>query len=173
MIAYNRVHDNRAHTGVGIYIDNQSPNHVIHHNISYRNADSGIRLNTPTANVLVYNNTLWQNGNSIAWWGPEGNSDQPGVIVANNIATNAVLLGKGATEHHNLIEKDPMFLSPETGDFRLKEGSPCIDAGEKIQGTTDGFRGKAPDIGALEFGSPPWFAGHDWGEGPKVWFAAD
>jgi hypothetical protein len=39
-------------------------------------------------------------------------------------------------------------------DFRLKAGSAAIDRGVEIPTITDGFAGKAPDLGALEFGQP-------------------
>ncbi len=42
-----------------------------------------------------------------------------------------------------------------TQDFRLKEGSAAVDAGEPLPGLTDGFRGKAPDLGAIESGDEP------------------
>ena len=38
-------------------------------------------------------------------------------------------------------------------DLRLKEGCAAIDAGESIPGINDGFAGKAPDLGAYEFGT--------------------
>lgn len=28
------------------------------------------------------------------------------------------------------MDKDPLFVDPDNGDYRLKEGSPCIDAGD-------------------------------------------
>ena len=39
-------------------------------------------------------------------------------------------------------------------DFRLKEGSGAIDKGVVLFNFNDGFAGKAPDLGALEFGAP-------------------
>jgi hypothetical protein len=39
-------------------------------------------------------------------------------------------------------------------DFRLKPGSPAVDAGIELPTITDGFAGKAPDLGALEAGGP-------------------
>jgi hypothetical protein len=39
-------------------------------------------------------------------------------------------------------------------DFRLRPGSAAIDRGVVIPNVTDGFTGRAPDLGALEFGAP-------------------
>jgi hypothetical protein len=39
-------------------------------------------------------------------------------------------------------------------DFRLKPGSSAIDRGVALPNVNDGFTGKAPDLGALEFGRP-------------------
>jgi hypothetical protein len=40
-------------------------------------------------------------------------------------------------------------------DLRLKEGSAAVDAGERLPNFNDGFRGKAPDLGAYEAGDAP------------------
>jgi len=166
VIAYNWVHDNHAVTGVGIYIDNNSPNHVIHHNCSWNNRDSGIRLNTPTANILVYNNTCYNNGDSINYWGPDNNSEWQGSRIFNNIFTDTVRLGTNIEAGSNYEGKEPGFVDAESGDFGLAEGSPCIDAGVPLPGFTDGFLGLAPDLGAYEFGGDDWVPGHDWGFPP-------
>jgi hypothetical protein len=39
-------------------------------------------------------------------------------------------------------------------DFRLKRSSRAVDAGCILPNITDGYSGKAPDLGALEFGKP-------------------
>ena len=39
-------------------------------------------------------------------------------------------------------------------DFRLKPGSAAVDRGIALPNVTDGFAGKAPDLGALEAGQP-------------------
>ncbi len=39
-------------------------------------------------------------------------------------------------------------------DFRLKPGSAAVDAGVELPGITDGFTGRAPDLGAYEQGAP-------------------
>lgn len=50
------------------------------------------------------------------------------------------------------IEKDPLFVDMEKGDLRLKEESPCIDAGTAT-GNRSRIGGKARDIGAFERGA--------------------
>lgn len=50
---------------------------------------------------------------------------------------------------------DPTRLySPSDFDFSLRPGAKAIDKGVVLPGVTDGFSGKASDLGALEFGSP-------------------
>jgi hypothetical protein len=51
-------------------------------------------------------------------------------------------------------KNDPQRLyKPEDFDFRLKAGSAAIDAGMVLPTITDGFAGRAPDLGAYELGS--------------------
>jgi hypothetical protein len=48
---------------------------------------------------------------------------------------------------------DPQHVyNPADFDFRLKPTSPAVDAGVELPNITDGFAGKAPDLGALEAG---------------------
>jgi len=52
-------------------------------------------------------------------------------------------------------KSDPQRLyNPEDFDFQLKPGSAAVDAGEELPTITDGFTGKAPDLGAYELGEP-------------------
>jgi hypothetical protein len=43
----------------------------------------------------------------------------------------------------------------EDVDFRLKAGSAAVDRGTVLPNVTDGFAGRAPDLGALEMGATP------------------
>jgi hypothetical protein len=44
----------------------------------------------------------------------------------------------------------PAYANPTDGDFTLPASSPLVDAGVRLPGINDDFRGKAPDIGAAE-----------------------
>ena len=50
--------------------------------------------------------------------------------------------------------KPEQLYTPEQVDLRLKAGSRAVDAGVVLPGITDGFTGKAPDLGAYEQGAP-------------------
>ena len=41
-----------------------------------------------------------------------------------------------------------------TVDFRLKPRSKAVDAGVILPNVNDGFAGRAPDLGAYEYGKP-------------------
>lgn len=47
-------------------------------------------------------------------------------------------------------------------NFRLRAGSKAIDAGEPLPTINDGFRGKGPDLGAIEYGQPEPHYGPRW-----------
>lgn len=52
-------------------------------------------------------------------------------------------------------KSDPQHLyKPEDFDFRLKAGSPAIDAGTILPSINDDFTGRAPDLGAYELDRP-------------------
>jgi hypothetical protein len=50
---------------------------------------------------------------------------------------------------------DPQHVyTPEGFDFSLRSGSGAVDAGVPLPTITDGFTGRAPDLGAFELGRP-------------------
>lgn len=68
-----------------------------------------------------------------------------GVELENDIFENVVLPDP----------KQPGRVYPVSDyDFRLKKGSKAIDRGCELPNVTDGFTGKAPDLGAWEYGMP-------------------
>jgi hypothetical protein len=66
------------------------------------------------------------------------------------------------------LKGDPTRLyRPEDYDFSLAPNSAAIDAGTVLPGVTDGYTGRSPDLGALEFGSPvPVYGPRPVGEQP-------
>jgi len=69
---------------------------------------------------------------------------------------NSVLVGMDAFVRMTPTDPatPPRLYSPEDYDFSLKPDAAAIDRGLVLPGITDGFTGKAPDLGALEFGRP-------------------
>jgi hypothetical protein len=71
----------------------------------------------------------------------------------------------GVAPDGTCIEEDPLFVDAGNADFRLQEGSPCIDTGNPALDVGDGTQA---DMGAYQFQgpvtSPPGFfnAGWNW-----------
>jgi hypothetical protein len=122
----------------------------------------------PSLNNRVYNNTLLGWNEAVGSWGPNPSDWKgDGTELSNNIFTGprnispdgarAILSFAGS---NNLeAATNPQFTNLSEFDFSLGNGSPAIDAGKVIAGITDGFSGKAPDIGALEAGKPMFRTG--------------
>jgi hypothetical protein len=53
------------------------------------------------------------------------------------------------------LTKVQKLYKAEDFDFELKPGSAAIDRGVNLPNVTDGFTGRAPDLGALELGQTP------------------
>lgn len=54
----------------------------------------------------------------------------------------------------NVEFPNPPYPERPVPDLRLKAGSAAVDAGLPLPGINDGYRGRAPDLGAYEFGEP-------------------
>jgi hypothetical protein len=69
---------------------------------------------------------------------------------------HSVMIDYGIFHNVPMPDKtDPQRVYPTDGfDFQLKPGSAAIDAGIELPNITDGFTGRAPDLGALESGRP-------------------
>jgi len=166
-ISYNYVHDVWPTLGDGIYLDNNTSNYLVHHNVVANCYRTGIVLNYPSYNNGVYNNTIAScayatNGNGNSSWA----QSQAGTSIINNLA----VVGSGglkaafkysttATFNNNGTYTPVSFVSTQGWGYMLSAGSGAIDQGMVIPGITDGYVGSAPDVGAFEYGAPPWSAG--------------
>ncbi|HYW95905.1 MAG TPA: hypothetical protein VE870_09985, partial [Bacteroidales bacterium] len=82
--------------------------------------------------------------------------EEHGITVDYNIFEHVTppVFKSFSAEHKNLGEAYPLYY-PENFDFRLKKHAVAIDAGCLLPGINDDFTGKAPDLGAYEYGIAP------------------
>lgn len=80
-----------------------------------------------------------------------------------------MVVSAGKQEAHGLIGA-PKYAAPrKAGDYSLAENSPGFDAGVVLPNFNDGFRGRAPDIGAFEAGTAPMeFGANAYRSSPQV-----
>lgn len=171
---YNRVHGAHSKSlGMGIYLDAQTHNMIVHHNLVYDAGEFPILDNGPSGYCLLFHNTLSRGrlGREFPTTTGRAANYFYGTRFYNNIheGMSFSIPEITAFDRQNNIERgaDPCFLSPDTLDFRLKSGSPAIDSAQAIGGVSDRFTGGAPDAGAFEAGWPVWTAGHDFETPPQ------
>lgn len=163
VIAHNWVHDN-PHAN-GIYLDNFSSHFSVHHNLIWNCGGDAFHVNSDALNHLIANNTALD---VRAAFGTFAYSGHPPTMKGTRILNNLLLCPFNPTNPAELV---PGALGPEcshNGQGTLDDngcpvaGSAAIDAGMIIEGMTDGYRGKAPDLGAYELGGEQWTAGANW-----------
>jgi len=180
----------RLQGGLGIRGDDQTRRLTVHHNVVWDCGRDGIIVKGD--NNRVYNNTVIDigtqehPGNYInlhtmsepeKWWRnqfPLLKVQNAHSEIFNNAArtitadNNGKTFPEGKNVGNNFKGSFLKLVNPRNFDFRPRPGSPLIDAGRIIPGFTDGYRGKAPDIGAYEYGGERWLAGITWAEENKA-----
>jgi len=182
VIRYNWVHDHNAFNwgGNGIRGDDLTRNLLVHHNVVWNCREKGIIVkgdnNRVLNNTCLYNDKIDIIAPSRAEpfkpWAPR---QHPHLLdkqnVHTHIANNCASLITG-TFSWQKIEAPPlgrmennyrgsnlMLVDPAGRDFRPQAGSPLVDTAKPIAGITDGYKGRAPDVGAYESGGKRWLPG--------------
>lgn len=122
----------------------------------------GVYAGTNNPTVVVANCIFRDNG-SPEPTPPFPSADVSGAHVTYSCLQDAIYMGSG----ENNIYTDPAFVAPWVGDYTLRPGSPCIDAGDNSfvsPGDVDiagnprilhGGRALRVDMGAYEHRVPP------------------
>lgn len=119
---------------MGITLSNSQPK-IINNIVALNGA--GISAETSTPNVS-YNN-VWANSGGNFYGMDEG------------VGINSTVNARGdSVDSMNNMQINPFFYDQNAGDFRIKLGSPCIDAGDPLNPAGIAVLGEAPDIGAHE-----------------------
>jgi len=148
---------------------------IVRNNVVYGNAREGIKTlgsgDHQVQDLEIYNNTVYDNGSALAL-------SAKSLVVVNNLvfgnkggaqARDCQTVSNDYNAHsgnwaipqegpHSIVLGDlsVLCMDPAKGDFHLKAGSPCINAGTDVGLTTDRDgkprpHGKACDIGAYQF----------------------
>ncbi len=137
----------------------------IYHNTAYtRNTrTSGIVSSGPWKNITFRNNILsgtfyafedeYLNGDASFDYDNLHTTDKQRFVQWKNRSyTTLTQFSQNSQQELHAISKASQFLDVAGRDFRLGSSSPEIDKGCLIPNINDNFSGKAPDIGAFEFG---------------------
>lgn len=81
---------------------------------------------------------------------PAGQAGGPHIKWQNTRYNTLADFAQATGHERHGLGADPRFLDPKEGNLSLAADSPCIDAGMVIPNINDGYRGRAPDLGARE-----------------------
>ena len=125
----------------------------------WNNSGAGIRLNSPSNNNQIFNNTLLSNGKSFAVFTYAGKiPDQSGTKIFNNLYSDETqfVTGKLAPEvRGNLLVNSDGLLPPSSSNMKIDRISENRQDGVTTQ--ADGENGTA--VGAYQSGKRFWKPG--------------
>ncbi|MDX1437067.1 MAG: right-handed parallel beta-helix repeat-containing protein [Anaerolineales bacterium] len=174
LVRNNLLYNNHA-SGISVYqIDggSGSQNNRLLNNTIVMPADGRWAINIPDSSDTgnqVFNNILysyhsWRGSISIAGPGLAGFESDYNIVVdrfsddaGNSNMSLAAWQALGYDQHSFLAHPDDLFVNAAAGDFRLKPGSPAIDAGTSLGDVPTDLAGSPRpggagfDIGAYEF----------------------
>jgi len=136
-----------------------------HHsqNISLQNCHINYSMNL-TDCTFLYSNCLFYKIDDIFWWITDSE-----VLIRNSIIYKCNKMFQDETSpdltvEYSLVEfgwpgtgniqGDPLFIDPDAFDFRLRQASPCIDAGDPASPVPPGG-GNRIDMGLYEYPHTP------------------
>ena len=179
VVRYNWFHDTPKY-GARFDGNGEGTEGTMHHNVIW-NCGKGIMVKGHHHRVFsntVFDNTNGVDGNDILVMIEQGGNN--GTVTQNNAANRIAGHRSGSyddypvpgTYSHNwngyvrggdLKDElvDPLGVGG-TRDFRPRAGSALVDAGTIVPGIAETYTGSAPDIGAYEYGVPPWIPGVTW-----------
>ncbi|HEV7632073.1 MAG TPA: hypothetical protein VGO41_03720 [Steroidobacteraceae bacterium] len=136
---------------------------------NYSSSDyNGFRPNPESKEAFAWNSPPFgEVRNYYAARKAPGLTGQAAPLVQRSFATlKAYSHDTGQDRHSRLVDydifvnaKEPDFSDPthvvavDSVDLRLRKGAVAIDAGTVLPNVTDGFVGRAPDLGAYEYGA--------------------
>ena len=179
---YNWVHHSM---GLAMRGDDQTRELTVHHNLVW-DCDQGIIVKGDR-NKVYHNTILGRDGHGRLtittrqepkkWWTPHPilpvqnqnslffNNYFEGIVyrhkpIPRNRGISHNLAYDGKTPYVDaLVKVSAPALKSGLPDARPRENSVVVDKGRVVEGLTDGYTGKAPDVGAYEYGKPAWRAG--------------
>ena len=147
-IMNNTITSNSAYYGGGISFDRYTSSVIKGNNISGNSAEEGggigcFTFSSPSiTNNTISGNSAGTNGggvycyyvssptvtNTIIWDNTASTDPNISVYSADPLFNYCDVQGNWEGEGN--IDADPLFVSPDSGDFHLQSNSPCIDAGD-------------------------------------------
>ena len=147
---YNNAKAGSRGPGIGLYTGSGQK---AYNNLIWGNQE-GIAIGEGATNSKVHNNSIYKNSRYGVLIDPLSNSAE---VLNNIVFSNAAGIlnqGTGSILQNNLSDTDPKFVDPASGDFRLLNGSPAIDAGTNSDIVSSDFQGtKRPQGTALDIGA--------------------